>query len=124
VERQFVHFDVAIVPQQQAIVRPEHAKAVAHMVERRVELFHRRGGIRGRQCACGMPDAGQSQQTVDRAKKSGGKFLAEEHRTLQQNGAVSVLRPDDRRRRQACGTGIAIAGIRQGAQGDAKIDIA
>jgi hypothetical protein len=36
--RQFIHFDVAIVPQQQAIVRPEHAKVVAHMVERRVEL--------------------------------------------------------------------------------------
>jgi len=75
--RQFVHFDVAIVPQQQAIVRPEHAKAVAHIVERRVELLHRRGGIRGWG-----------------------------------------------RRRQACGTGIAIAGIQQGAQGDAKIDAA
>jgi hypothetical protein len=32
VGRQSVHFDVSIVPQQQAIVRPEHAKAVAHML--------------------------------------------------------------------------------------------
>ena len=46
--RQLVHFDVAIVPQQQAIVRTEHAKAAAHIVERRVQFLHRRGGIRVR----------------------------------------------------------------------------
>ena len=35
---------------------------------------------------------------------------------------MSALRPDDRKRRQA--RGIAIAGIQQGAQGDARIDVA
>jgi hypothetical protein len=34
------------------------------------------------------------------------------------------LRPDDQKRRQARGTGIAIDGNRQEAQGEAKIDVA
>lgn len=101
VGRQSVHFDVANVPQQ-AIVRPEHAKAVAHIIERRVQFFHRRGGIRARRRAGGMPDARPlSQQAVDRARKS--EFAVEEHRTLQRISVASALRPDDGKRGQASG---------------------
>jgi hypothetical protein len=62
----------ATSPRRQAIVRPEHAKAVAYIVERRVELLYRCGGVLVRRRARGMTDASpRSQQVVNDARKSG-----------------------------------------------------
>src|SRR3954466_6904805 len=80
-------------------------------------------GLGGAPGACRTPDRDRSRRLTAR-ENPGGKFAAEEHRTLQRASAASALRPDGRKRGQACGTKIAIAGIQQGAQGDAKIDIA
>src|SRR5881394_3629674 len=77
-------------------------------------------GLGGAPVACRTPDRDRSRRLI--ARENPGENLR--RRNIVRSGVASALRSDDRKRGQACGTRIAIAGIQQGAQGDAKIDIA
>jgi hypothetical protein len=74
--RDLVHCDAALVPEQQAVIRLEHAWPVDHIVKHGVELLHRRGGVAIR--IGGMQDARRRlQQMVDGVSQSEREFVAD-----------------------------------------------
>jgi len=76
----------------------------------------------GAPVACRMPGGDRSRWLT--ARENPGESLRRRDIVRSSRRAVSGLRPDDRKCRRACGAWIAIAGVPQRVQGNAKIDIA